>query len=440
MANALDYRKICFVIMPFGEKEVVNEKGEQRTVDFDAIYDGIFEPALRAVTLPEGGSLVPRRTDRDFFSGSISQEMFEYLEYSRMALADITGLNPNVFYELGVRHRARQAGTAIFRQLLAKIPFDINQIKAFPYEYEPADHARDSAALITRVVTESLEQNRMDSPVQLALLVQRHEHSFIEDDLRDAENALRVGDRAKAIAAYTKAAAEDPGNNLVHLRRGLLLKDLGNWEEALDAFNQAVATAPGYAEAHREKGIAENKLFHRAGRPAGMPDGLAALGKAVELNPDDYDAFASLGGALKRAGKLTEALAAYDRATEVSHGHSYPLLNAITLAARLKGALDIDAKRKFLLGRAEKSLRAQVASEPPYDPPWSFFDLAQVRLFAGDRADFLATLQRGIENATQSWQLDTFRDSLTSLLDAGVDLPGLRDGIDVLKQAATYLA
>ncbi len=303
MANALDYRKICFVIMPFGEKEVVNEKGEQRTVDFDAIYDGIFEPALRAVTLPEGGSLVPRRTDSDFFSGSISQEMFEYLEYSRMALADITGLNPNVFYELGVRHRARQAGTAIFRQLLAKIPFDINQIKAFPYEYEPADHARDSAALITRVVTESLEQNRMDSPVQLALHVQRHEHSFIEDDLRDAENALRVGDRAKAIAAYTKAAAEDPGNNLVHLRRGLLLKDLGNWEEALDAFNQAVAMAPGYAEAHREKGIAENKLFHRAGRPAGMPDGLAALGKAVELNPDDYDAFASLGGALKRAGQ-----------------------------------------------------------------------------------------------------------------------------------------
>ncbi len=439
MANGADFRHICFVIMPFGEKPVANEKGEQRTVDFDAIYDRIFEPALRAVALPEGGTLDPRRTDRDFFSGSISQEMFEYLEYSRMALADITGLNPNVFYELGVRHRARQAGTVIFRQLLAKIPFDINQIKAFPYEYEPDDHARESAALITRVVTESLGQNRMDSPVQLALQVQRHEHAFIEADLREAENALRVGDRARAVAAYTKAVAEDPGNNLLHLRRGLLLKDLGQWEAALDAFNQAVAMAPGYAEAHREKGIAENKLFHRAGRPGGMPDGLVALQRAAELNPGDYDAYASLGGALKRAGRLPEALAAYERAVEVSHGHSYPLLNAITLAARLGGTLAIDGKRKFLLGRAEKSLRAQVASEPPYDPPWSFFDLAQVRLYAGDRAEFLSLVQRGIENATHAWQADTFRESLASLLEAGVDLPGLREAIDVLTDARNYL-
>jgi hypothetical protein len=33
-----------------------------------------------------------------------------------------------------VRHRTRQAGTAIFRKTAAKIPFDINQVKAFPYE------------------------------------------------------------------------------------------------------------------------------------------------------------------------------------------------------------------------------------------------------------------------------------------------------------------
>jgi hypothetical protein len=35
--------------------------------------------------------------------------------------------------------------------------------------------------------------------------------------------------------------------------------------------------------------------------PAGTPDGIAALERAIELNPDDFDALASLGGALKRA-------------------------------------------------------------------------------------------------------------------------------------------
>src|SRR6476620_4861086 len=117
----IDYARTCFVVMPFSEKEVVDGQGAKRMVNFDTIYEGIFEPAIRAVTLPEGGTLQARRTDRDFFTSDISQDMFEYLEYSRVALTDLSGLNPNVMYELGVRHRARPTGTVVFRQLGAKI-------------------------------------------------------------------------------------------------------------------------------------------------------------------------------------------------------------------------------------------------------------------------------------------------------------------------------
>jgi tetratricopeptide (TPR) repeat protein len=434
-----DYLTICFVIMPFGEKEVTDDKGQSRMVNFDTIYSGIFEPAIRQARLPEGGALEPRRTDKDFFSGDISQEMFEYLEYSRVALTDISGLNPNVLYELGVRHRARVSGTVIFRQPAAKIPFDISQIKAFPYEYEPEDHAKESRDLIARVLTESLEQNKIDSPVQRALAVQREQRSFIESDLRDAENAIRVGDKAGAIVAFRKALAADPGNNLVCLRTGLLLKDQGKWAEALEQFNRAIAIAPTYEEAWREKGIAENKLYQKAGRPAGMPNGLDALRKAVALNAQDYDAHASLGGALKREGQIAEALAEYQRAVDVSGGHSYPLLNAIKLEAQLKGKLELDAKRKFQINRAERSLRAQVATDPPYDPPWSFFDLAEIRLYSGDKASFLDTAAKGAEHAGHGWQVTTFADSLSALRDAGVDLPGLSEGIDLLREQATFL-
>ena len=100
--GGIDYTRICFVIMPFGKKTVGD-----RDVDFNDIYDRIFHPAISAVKLPEGGMLEPRRTDKDFFTGDIKQDMFEYLEYSRFALADISGLNFNVAYELGTRHRAR---------------------------------------------------------------------------------------------------------------------------------------------------------------------------------------------------------------------------------------------------------------------------------------------------------------------------------------------
>lgn len=126
----MSYENICFVIMPFGEKPVGGT-----IVDFNPIYDEVFAPAIAATPLPEGGTLEPRRTDKDFFTADITQEMFEYLEYARFALADISGLNANVFYELGARHRACAAGTAIFRQAGAPIPFDIGKIEAFEYEF-----------------------------------------------------------------------------------------------------------------------------------------------------------------------------------------------------------------------------------------------------------------------------------------------------------------
>ena len=433
-----DYTRSCFVIMPFGNKDVVDDKGVKRTVNFDAIYDGIFEPAIRAVKLPEGGNLQARRTDRDFFAGDISQDMFEYLEYSRIALTDLSGLNPNVMYELGVRHRARPAGTVLFRQPGAKLPFDITQIKAFPYEYEPQDEASKSQAFITQVLTESLDQNRIDSPVQRALKVQRADKSFIEADLKEAENALRVGDRPKAVAAYRRAVGADPGNNLLMLRLGLLLKDTGDWAGALEHFEKAIAAAPGYAEAWRERGIARNKLYVKAKKDPAMPNGIDDLTKAIELSPDDYDAHASLAGALKREGRLGEALAEYQRAAEVSRGHSYPLLNALKLEAQVKGKLELDGKQRFLMKRAARSLQAQVASEPPYDAPWSFFDLAEIRLYEGNAAEFLAIAERGTEHALK-WQVETFHDSLKQLLDAGVDVPGMREGVEMLAERAQYL-
>src|SRR5688500_9768634 len=106
----VEYSKICFVIMPFKTKKV-----DGKDIDFDWIYAQIFEPAVSKVPLPQeegGGFLIPRRADSDYMTGNIDVEMFQYLEYSRFALTDITGLNANVFYELGIRHHAHQSGTA----------------------------------------------------------------------------------------------------------------------------------------------------------------------------------------------------------------------------------------------------------------------------------------------------------------------------------------
>jgi tetratricopeptide (TPR) repeat protein len=440
----MDYTKICFVVMPFGVKPVGEKKiwfglrTKEQKVNFDNIYDNVFVPAIKAVKLPEGGFLEPRRTDRDFFTGSIPNEMFRYIEYSRFVVADISGLNANVFWELGFRHRSRESGTAIFRQTDSPIPFDINQIKAFPYEYQPEDKIKKSQELITQVLTESLQQNRIDSPIQIALIEQQ-KHVGIEGILREAEDAIRYRDIATAILRYREALRADSTNPVLHLKLGLLLKAEGKWQEALAEFNTAIIHSPSYAEAYREKGIAENKLFMKEKRLENIPTGEESLNKAIVLNPEDFDALSSLGGVLKRQERYEESVVMYRRATEVSKGHSYPLLNEIILQARIQGSLVIDQEREFMLKRVQRSLETQVTNNPPYNPPWSFFDLSNAYLLLGDEDNSVKVLQKGLEECNHRWQAKSHFDTLMLLRDGNVEVSGLNESIVLLQEALNTL-
>ena len=124
----MDYAKVCFVIMPFGKKPVGDHQ-----VDFDTLYDDI-SCRRSARCLARGRQARAAAHRQGLLHQRHQAGEFEYLEYSRFALADISGLNFNVAYELGVRHRARESGTAIFRQRNSRRPSN-RSIKAFPYEY-----------------------------------------------------------------------------------------------------------------------------------------------------------------------------------------------------------------------------------------------------------------------------------------------------------------
>jgi tetratricopeptide (TPR) repeat protein len=417
----MDYSKICFVIMPFGEKPVGDRK-----VNFDKLYDDIFVPAINAVSLPEGGKLEPHRTDRDFFSGDIKQEMFQYLEYSRFALADISGLNFNVAYELGARHRAREYGTAIFRQTQFSPPFDISSIKAFPYEFEPADKAAEARALVTRVLTESLVRNRLDSPVRLALGEQLAS-GRIDGLLAQAENEIRRSNWTSAMEFYRQAVAADANNPLPRMKLGILCRDRAIWDEALEQFTRATAISPAYGEAWREKGIVENKIAQNVKKPMDTDPapGESSLRRAIELNNRDFDAYASLGGVLKRAKRFAQALAAYEHSFEVSGGHPYPLLNTLKLRVQVNGRLGLSGSDRLALLRAERVREGQAQQIPPFDRPWCFFDLAEIKLYRGDPVAFREMALRGFEQTDADWQGRTFVEGLRLLLPASEELPGL---------------
>lgn len=453
-----ELERTCFVIMPFGKKQVGDKE-----VDFTALYQKVFKPAIQAVTTPEGAPLVAERTDMDAFSGSINQEMFEYIMYSRMAFADISGFNPNVFYEIGVRHSSQESGTVLFRQQGHAIPFDITTIKVFEYDNDQGQAER-SREFISRVLSDSLRRNRLDSPVRLALRAQfgggnrggpaagttrrrvdgsastataastaaaapmtvatptseEWRRQEVERFIRDAEDALRFDDPAQARMHYWGALRLDPTNLIARMRLGLILKRMGLKHEALEEFVTLTRLAPSYAEAWKEKGVIEGQIARafKVDKPPGwLQDGFASLVRARHLNPDDFDTWSSLGGVLKNVRKdAVQALAMYRKAVEISDSHPYPLLNAIRLEAKAKGGLDLgDQILQAQLTKARGLRLAQTLAEPAADTPWSFFDLAEIAFYQRDGAAFVSGVDAGLAACSDDDQRKTFLSSLHDL-------------------------
>ncbi len=122
----------CFVIMPIGTQTIggitiTEEKLREK-------YDYIIKNAI----LKANPTLEVIRADEELNPSSISNDIFTKLMHSRFVIADITYPNPNVFYELGIRH-AIKTGTILIREHVDfTIPFDISHLRHIEYTQEPA--------------------------------------------------------------------------------------------------------------------------------------------------------------------------------------------------------------------------------------------------------------------------------------------------------------
>ena len=99
-----------FVAMPYGHKQ---------DIDFDAVYAEYLKPAL------EGAGFEVFRADEERRAGDIRADMFQELLLADLVVVDLTLDNPNVWYELGVRHALRARGVLLIQSERDFQPFDI---------------------------------------------------------------------------------------------------------------------------------------------------------------------------------------------------------------------------------------------------------------------------------------------------------------------------
>ena len=121
------------------------------------------------------------------------------------------------------------------------------------------------------MLTESLAMNRKDSPVQIAL-AQQAKSGNLDTVLQEAENCIRNLDWPGAMDVYRKAIAIDPRNPLPRMKLGLLCRDRGIWDEALEQFSAASEAMKNYGEAFARKALPRTRSRRRrSGRSIPIP-------------------------------------------------------------------------------------------------------------------------------------------------------------------------
>lgn len=111
----------CFVLMPFAES-------------FDDVYEAISKACSAPSVL-----LLCKRADDYYHAGSIMEDILRGIIASEFVVADLTGRNPNVFYELGIAHSCKVASRVIITsQNLDDVPFDLRHVRCIIYDNDPA--------------------------------------------------------------------------------------------------------------------------------------------------------------------------------------------------------------------------------------------------------------------------------------------------------------
>lgn len=109
---------LCFVLMPF-----------------DRSLQGVFDEHIKVVI--EGESLACVRADDIVGTRQITIDIWESINRARFLLADLTGQNANVFYELGLAH-ALGKEVILVTQSMDHVPFDLKGVRCLVYEYTPS--------------------------------------------------------------------------------------------------------------------------------------------------------------------------------------------------------------------------------------------------------------------------------------------------------------
>ncbi len=204
-----------------------------RKLDLNKSYRLLIKPVV------ESKGIECVRADEITHSGSIDVQMYRELLQADLVIADLSTLNANALYELGVRHALRPYTTIVISENKLVYPFDLNHVVIHSYQhlgdaidYEEVERFR---AALGGVIQSVLDKNQADSPVYTYLnslippkLQEQIEKAVVESErkvetpeigkalsliIQEAEDAIETKDFVKAKNLFQTAAMLSTSNS-----------------------------------------------------------------------------------------------------------------------------------------------------------------------------------------------------------------------------------
>lgn len=232
-------KPIVFVIMPFGKKEHPIKHFE---FDFDRLYTDIFEYL-------EGDPELNLNFIREDFStsrGIIHKTMIEKILLSEYAIADLSFSNANAYYELGIRHCAKEETTIILFSD-ESLKFDVAPIKAIKYSIDKEEYLSDSEIntlryQIKQKLLNAKVNKEIDSPIydllpQASIAIKLKDEDTKSFKQRALELNNKINTVKRLVRECTRFNRTDTINSLLALTKTTELTDSTFilWQEIIRA-------------------------------------------------------------------------------------------------------------------------------------------------------------------------------------------------------------
>ena len=345
--------KICFFIAPIGEPESETRKHS------DQVLEHVIKPAVEV----RGYSTV--RADEMPEPGNITKQVIQHIVDAPLVIADLTESNPNVFYEIAVRHAIGKPIVQIIKEG-EEIAFHLKKERTIYVNLLNPDKIKKAIKEIIRQI-ESLETipSRLETPISDLLECHKLRQSdnpeqrsradpmsrlriADEGPMKSLENtefpvqinkndpsaspvdkeiadSLSLEQREEEISKWRDIAQKSEASNDALAAADAYFrianinlssdKELGH---SINCYDLAIKWKPKFFEAHVNRAIAKSRLGRHKDAIVDYDRAIKLNPSAIKLNPDLARIYAGRGESKAELGRHEHAIVDYDRAIKLN--------------------------------------------------------------------------------------------------------------------------